>query len=204
MVYGRLLPWFHTDSKEYLLPKHLSYDKCQSVIGCLKSGATITRVGRKSGTWPTFPCSASFETNAKVFVSCVNWIKCGNFEEERKWQGRIVGNGIHGSLNTLLIKYKNRASRTDTPLMWLLTFCVKCRGEAESCAAEQLDQTVNGASGYLLLRLSEGEIEELLSSKELVMEGILMDSINSTDEDGQKKEWPMLRPLFNVWLNRCI
>ena len=72
----------------------------------------------------TFLCLLWFDTNAKVNVLCIN---C-KFEDTRDWQGRIIGKGIHGSLNALLIRMRDKLLK-DTPLMRLLTICVECSGE---------------------------------------------------------------------------
>jgi hypothetical protein len=62
-------------------------------------------------------------TKAKINVSCVN---C-DFEENRDWQGWIIGKGITGSLSAFLtrIKHKNLLKR-NTPLMRLLTIRDNC------------------------------------------------------------------------------
>ena len=190
------LPWPQTLSKVSLLPDRVSYGEYQSIFGRSKSEPAATAAANQgSKTWPSFPCSLSFEIDGKIHVSCVNWHKCGRFEEERSWHGRIVGNGLHGSLNALLIKYKNRILMTRTPLMELLTICAKCRGEPHSCDSE----TVKGTCGTLILSILDEEIDEFLASKEVIMEGILMDVIRTFGEDKKKKEWYMWRPLFNVW-----
>jgi hypothetical protein len=195
MVLQRLLPRLPTTSKENPLPD----EKNQAILERLKHDlAIIDTTHRSSNTWPTVPCSLWFETNAKVNVSCVNWQNC-KYKEERHWQGRIIGRGIHGSLNALLIKYKNKASKGQPPLMGLLTICVKCRGEPDwYYDTDQLDQIVKETSGSLILSLSDEEIERVVSSKVIIMDGILMEVIKTVGLDGQWKEWCMLRPLFTV------
>lgn len=187
-------------SKESLIPDyHSYYDQIQPVLDPSKLDLTIIpKINGSSKTWPTFPCSLWFETNAKVNVSCVNCHDC-KFKKEREWHGRIVGNGIHGFLNALFVKVKHRASKKRPPLMGLLTVCLKCRGEPDLFYdADQLDQIVKKTSGRLILGLSEKEVEEVISSKEVIMEGLLMDSIKTVGIDGREKEWCMLRPLFSI------
>jgi hypothetical protein len=89
--------------------------------------------------------------------------------------------------------------RRDTPLIGLLTICVKCRGQADwYYGTDQPDRIVKEASGSLILSLSDGEIEEVLSSKEVITEGILIDIIKTVGKDRQRKDWYMLRPLFKM------
>jgi hypothetical protein len=198
MVLQRYLPRLQTASQESLLLGHFSYDEDHSIPERSKSeSAIISTAHGSSKILPSFPCSLSFETNAKVYVSCGNWHKC-KYEEERDWQGRITGNGIHGSLNALMIKYKNLALRRDTPLMGLLTTCVRCCGAPDWFDTDRLDQVVKETPGSLVLGLSGEEVEEVVFSKAIIMEGILMDTIKTVGKDGQRKEWYMLRALFKL------
>ena len=188
------LPRLLRASKEPLLPDHDPIDeKNLPVLDRSKLDLDITANSYKSlKSGSTHPCP---ETEAKVKISCVN---CP-YEDEAKWQGRIIGRGIHGSLNALLtrIKHKSRASKRHTPLMGLLTICVKCREDPDwYYDADQLDQIVGKTSGSLILGLLDEEVEEVISSKAIVMEGVLMNVVQTIGIDGQWNEWDMLRPLF--------
>lgn len=44
--------------------------------------------------------------------------------------------------------------------------------------------------------LSYKEIEDLIFSKAIVMEGILIDTIKTVDMDAKQKQWYLLKPLF--------
>jgi hypothetical protein len=150
---------------------------------------TITR--KSSKIWSTFPCELWLETNAKVKVYCTN-VSC-KFEEEREWHGMIFGNGIHGSLNALLvwIKCRNEASKARTPLMGIF---VDCCGEPDD--PDYIDQVLNKTSGSLIFSLSAKKLEEMVSSKVIIMEGALMSAIKTVGIDSQCKEWDMLTPIF--------
>src|SRR5438045_1411466 len=82
--------------------------------------------------WPPYPSLLCSKTEAKIHVFCIN---CDprNALMERDWQGRIIGKGLHGSLNALCarVKQKYMLSRSHTPLLRLLTVCVECYTELE-------------------------------------------------------------------------
>lgn len=139
--------------------------------------------------------SAKSETKAKINVSCVN---C-DFEEKRDWQGWIIGKGITGSLNAFLkrIKYKNKLLKRNTPLMRLLTICDNCCIELDWDGKPDQDHILSVGrlhkiSASLVLRLSYKEIEEVISSKSIIMGGLLMNAIKTVGIDGQEKEWDLL------------
>jgi hypothetical protein len=138
---------------------------------------------------------AKSETKAKIDVSCVN---C-DFEEKRDWQGWIIGKGITGSLNAFLkrIKYKNKLLKRNTPLMRLLTICDNCCIELDWDGKPDQDHILSVGrlhkiSASLVLRLSYKEIEEVISSKSIIIGGLLMSAIKTVGIDGQEKEWDLL------------
>jgi hypothetical protein len=193
-------PHVPTVSKELPLPDvHHLCEKDQSIPARSKLDLAITKAKHKRSTsWSTFPCSLWFETNAKVKVYRINHQNC-KFKHEREWQGVIIGKGIHGSINTLLawFKHKNKALKTSTPLMGLLTVCVECCGELDFWyKADHMDQIINRTSGSLILGLSDKEVEKVASSKAIIMEGALMNVIKTVAIDGQWKQWPILTPVF--------
>jgi hypothetical protein len=108
---------------------HHLCEKDQSIPARSKLNLAITIVKHKRFTsWSTFPYSMWFETNAKVEVYYINHQNC-EFKHERGWQGVIISKGIQGSINALLawFKHKNKALKTSTPLMGMLTVYVECR-----------------------------------------------------------------------------
>jgi hypothetical protein len=139
--------------------------------------------------------SAKSEIKAKINVSCVN---C-DFEEKRDWQGWIIGKGITGSLNAFLkrIKHKNKLLKRNTPLMRLLTICENCCIELDWDGKPDQDHILSigrlhKISESLVLRLSYKEIEEVISSKSIIIGGLLMNAIKTVGIDGQEKEWDLL------------
>ena len=85
------------------------------------------------------------------------------------------------------------------PLMGLLTICTECRGELDwSYNTYQLDQVVKRTGGISILCLSDEEVEEVVSSQVMIMQGVLMDVIKTVGVDGRWKDWVILRPLFYV------
>jgi hypothetical protein len=152
-----------------------------------------------SRNWPSFPCSMWFETSAKVNVFCIN---C-NFKDERDWQGRIIGRGVHGLLNALLARIKHKDK--DTPLIGLLTICIDCCEEGlkfdyRDYKAE-IDQILcsknkNKRFGSILLGLSYKEVEGVIFSKVIIMEGILMSTIETIGVDAKQEKWDLLKPIF--------
>ena len=153
--------------------------------------AIMAKICESPKHWSTFPCSLWFDTDAKVRVRCVNG---NNYEfEDRDWQGRIIGKGIHGSLNALLIRFKHKNKASKRPLMELLTICFECRRELDN--TNQLKEINKKTSGSLILSLSDKEVETVVSSKAIIMEGPLMNVIKTIGIDGESKKWDMLRLL---------
>jgi hypothetical protein len=168
---------------------------CNKIQPNQRSKLNLAIASAKRVRLPTFPCSLWFETKAKAEVFCVNH-NC-KFDE-REWEGHIIGRGVHGFLNVLFLKIKrgNKLSKGRTPLMGLLTICAECSREGDcSDDADRLDQIIKETPGHLILGLSDKEVEVVLSSKAIIMEGILMDAIKTVGVDGRCKGWDMLRPL---------
>jgi hypothetical protein len=135
------------------------------------------------------------KTNAKVIVSCVN---C-KFEVKRDWQGWIIGKGITGSLNAFLTRLKNKSKllNRNTPLMRLLTLCGSCCIELDWDGKPDQDHilsvgNINEISASLVLSLSYKEVEAVVSSREIIMEGVAMNAIKTVGIHGEWKEWPLL------------
>jgi len=145
---------------------------------------------------PPYPSSLCSEAEAKIHVFC---IKCDPQDAltERGWQGRITGKGLHGSLNALCAKIKYMLFRSQEPLMRLLTVCAECCAKLEVYyKVDQVDQILSfrdkhGAPGEMVLRVPYKEIEEIVSSKVIVMKGALLNAgtINTSSADGKWRKW---------------
>lgn len=156
---------------------------------------TMAKICGSAEIWPTYPSPLCSETKAKVNVSCIN---C-DFEDKRDWQGRIMGSGLNGALSALLtrIKHKYRLFRDDTPLMELWTVCIHCSAKLE--LYHEVDQISlifhfkdsNKRAGGMVLRISYKEIEEIVSSKVIMMEGVLLsaNTIKTVGVDGKWRKW---------------
>lgn len=129
-----------------------------------------------------------------------------DFEGKRNWQGWIIGKGITKSLNAFLtrIKHKNKLLKWNAPLIRLLTICDNCCIELDWDGKPDQDHilsvgSINKISASLVLSLSHKEVEEVISSKSIIIEGLLMDAVKIVGIDGQEKEWDLLngaKPLF--------
>jgi hypothetical protein len=160
---------------------------------------TTAKMCESSRNWRSFPCSMWFETSAKINVFCIN---C-NIKDERDWQGTKIGRGIHGSLNALLARIKHKDK--ETALMGLFTICIECCGEGlkfddtdYKAAIDQIlrSKNKNRHFGSILLSLSHKEVEGYISSKVMIMEGILMNTIETRGVDAKKEKWHLLKPIF--------
>ena len=146
-----------------------------------------------------FPSSLSFETTGKVNILCIN---CP-FKNTRDWHGRIIGNGIHGSLNALFLRMRFKLLK-DMPLWRLLTICAECGEEGQlvekNCKA-WINQTLNckdigGDFGNITLSLLyQEEVEEIMCSRKIILEGVLKDKIKT---DTRQEAWDLLNPLFKI------
>jgi hypothetical protein len=112
------------------------------------------------------------------------------FEEKRDWQGCIIGKGITGTLSAFLtrIRHKNRLRKRNMPLMRLLTLCGNCCIELDWDGKPDQDHilnvgSINKISASLVLSLSHKEVEEVFSSKSIIMEGPLMNAFKTVGID---------------------
>ena len=119
-----------------------SYDSTQRAREQAKFDLAIMAKTCESATiWPPHPSSLYPETKAKLKVFC---IKCDNPEDdERDWQGRVIGRGLHGSLSASLtrVKHKYRLFMAHEPLIKLLTVCIECYTKLDLYhEVDQIDQ----------------------------------------------------------------
>jgi hypothetical protein len=142
------------------------------------------------------PSSLCSEMEAKIHVFC---FKCNprHALTERCWQGRIIGTGLHGSLNALRARIKYMLFRSQAPLMSLLTVCAECCAKMEVYyEVDQVDrifgfQDKHETPGEMVLRVPYKEIGEIVSSKVIVMKGVLLNAgtINTFSADGKWRKW---------------
>ncbi|KAH6667739.1 hypothetical protein B0J14DRAFT_567113 [Halenospora varia] len=143
---------------------------------------------------PPYPSSLCSETEAKIHVFCIN-CESKSALGKRDWQGRIIGKGLHGSLNALCTRIKHKYK--SAPLMRLLTVCIDCCAELELYhEADQIGQIFgfkdnNTTPGEMVLRISYKEIEEIVSSKVIIMEGWLLNAnvIETVGVNGEWRKW---------------
>lgn len=159
--------------------------------------AAIAETFGSAKTWLFHPSLQHPETKAKLKASCIN---CDNLDDdERDWQGRVIGRGLYGSLNALRtrVKHKCKPFMDPGPLITLLTVCTKC---SESVGRYQEVVQIKQIFGFkgnkkissgMVLRISYQEIEEIVSSKVIVMERgpLNMDTIKIFSRDGNWRRW---------------
>jgi hypothetical protein len=159
--------------------------------------AIMAKTCESPKVWPPYPSSLCPETKAKFKVS---YIKCDRIKDgERDWQGRVIGRGLHGSLSALLtrVKHKYRLFMDHGPLIRLLTLCIECCTELGLYhEVDQIDQIFgfrdnNERPRGIVLRISYKEVEEIVSSKVIVMEGVLLNAgtIKTVGVDGKWRMW---------------
>jgi hypothetical protein len=106
---------------------------------------------------------------------------------------------LHGSLSALLtrVNHKYRLFMDHGPLIRLLTLCIECCTELGLYhEVDQIDQIFgfrdnNERPGGMVLRISYKEVEEIVSSKVIVMEGVLLNAgtIKTVGVDGRWRMW---------------
>ena len=142
----------------------------------------MEKIRESAKIWPLYPSCCS-EIEAKIHIFCID-CESPSTLSKRDWQGRIIGKGLHGSLNALCtrIKYKYETLRGNVPLIRLLTVCMKCCVELELYhEVDQIDRTFgfkdnNKTPREVVLRISFKKIEEIVSSKVIIMEGGLLNA----------------------------
>jgi hypothetical protein len=149
--------------------------------------AIMAKICESAKIWSPY-CS---ETKAKIKVSC---IKCDDPEDdEREWQGRVIGKGLHGSLSALLtrVEHKYRLFIDHKPLVRLLTVCIECCAKLELYHEVDQFRDNNEISRGMVLRISYKEIEQIISSRVIVMEGMLLNAgtIKTVGVDGKWRKW---------------
>jgi hypothetical protein len=112
---------------------------------------------------------------------------------ERRWQGRITGKGLHGSLNTLCPKIKYMMFRSQAPLIRLLTVCAECCAKLEVYyKVDQVNRIFGFQDNYrasreIVLRVLYKEIKEIAFNRVIVIKGVLLNAgmINTFNIDGK-------------------
>jgi hypothetical protein len=113
-------------------------------------------------------------------------------------KGGLIGRGLHGALSALLarIKHKYGLFRDDTPLMDLWTVCIHCSANLELYyEVDQIglifDFKDSTRARGMFLRVLYKEIEEIISSKIIIMEGVLLsaNAIKTVGVDGKWRKW---------------
>ena len=146
------------------------------------------------------------ETRAKIDVSCVN---CDYFKDKIDWRGHIVGKGFHGSVYAFFtrIKHKHKLLKGSKRLLGLLTICndccVKLGFDGKPDKAHVLKSGVfSQISATLILSVSYKDIQEVVSSRVIIMEGPLMSAIRTIGINGGEREWDLLnrpKPILENW-----
>lgn len=126
------------------------------------------------------------EATADISISCVNCATTGS----RTWHGIILGRGAPGCIKAYLVRLKLKLSRG--PFIEFLTMC-------ESCTKLKLDDQAqvehfefHGASTSprkMVLRVSHDQMEEMLLSKVVALEGVFTTPFITIGGDGQWKKW---------------
>jgi hypothetical protein len=184
--------------KETTAVHHPPFDSTQRTREQAKFELAIrAKICESTKIWPPLPSSLCSETKAKIKVSC---IKCDDPEDdEREWQGRVIGKGLHGSLSAFLtrVEHKYRLFMDHKPLIRLLTVCIKCCAKLELYhEVDQIDQIFSfrdndEISRGMVIRISYKEIEQIISSRVIVMEGMLVNAgtIKTVGVDGKWRKW---------------
>ena len=160
-------------------------ESLQRILGSLNANSLGRRFPKSRHFIIAWSSLFSTEVTANVRVVC-----CCDFSVlpiDRLWHGRIVGKGLHGSAQALFARIQTFKS----PLMGISIVCAECDGELawenEAGFATRLRRET---SGHFLLRVtSEKELENLMLSHVIFMEGVLMDSLTTIDSTGKWRRW---------------
>lgn len=127
------------------------------------------------------------ETKADISISCIN---CATTGSTRTWHGIILGRGALGCIKAYLVRVKLKLSRV--PFIELLTICENCTKSKldDQAWVEHLDfHSVSTSPRKMVFRVSYEQMEEMLCSKVLVLEGAFTTPFVTIGQDGQWKKW---------------
>jgi len=138
------------------------------------------------------------ETTTPISIFCVNCaVKSkDNQEEYRFWSGLIPGKRTLGYLKAYLIRIKLKVSKA--PLIKLLTLCKECCLELGlNTHLAQMDRILKfkdtpNTHRKLVFRISHREIEEMFSSRVIILVGMFTTPFLTINPDGQWKEWNII------------
>ena len=153
----------------------------------------ITSKTCESVNWPVNRSLLCSETKAKISTSCIN---CSSLNR-RHWHGRVIGKGASGSIKALLVRIKTKQIRFvgDPPLIGLLTICPECCTELGlHRQSDQMNRIhsfegEHDTPGNMILGVSYEQMEELFSSRVIVLEGCFTTPFKTAGVDRQWKEW---------------
>ncbi|KAE9373847.1 hypothetical protein N431DRAFT_337194 [Stipitochalara longipes BDJ] len=143
------------------------------------------------------PSAVCSKINAKIGVFCVN---CGSLGQ-RDWRGEVIGKGLHGSLTALCARIRATVFKSSIPLIKLWTICSECYTELGLDYEAQMDTLFNhkyikSRDQEMVVRLLYNEVEDIVSSKIIMMEGWLVNAntIKTARKDGKWKTWQLWNP----------
>lgn len=128
-------------------------------------------------------------------MSYVNYI----YKEKRNQKEWIIGKGITRSLNAFLIrlKHKRKLLNQNTPLIRLLILCNSCCIKLEWDSKPNQDyilsvRNINKISTSLVLYILFKEVEAIVSSRKIIIEGVTINVIKTLGINSKQKERPLL------------
>ena len=168
------------------------YKRSKDEFTTIMRMSQTTRKG-KLKSWPSL-------TMARVEFVCISCESDLSRENQKYWHGRIIGKGLHGSVNAIWAraKHKYKLLGANTALMQLLTICPQCCIDLD--LHDEMDQSdyvfalKNRLSKPATLKLpvTYKAAEEIFSSRVIVMEGVLMNTIKTIDAGGCCRVWYLL------------
>jgi hypothetical protein len=113
------------------------------------------------------------------------------------WKGVVRGKGLRGSLNAYFTRIKY-AYTNSVPLITLYTACIECCEDMMLEREDQIGLTYNykRINQEMIIVLAYKEVEEMVSSKVIIMEGAFLNgnTIHTVGNDGKWRKWGLWNP----------
>ena len=135
--------------------------------------------------------SSQISSSPLISISCINCIFQGKETLRRPWRRIILGTRTAGCIKAYFVKIRLKLSKA--PFIKLLTICQDCCTELDLDQSAHIDRIPNFKGvpncGKLVFRVSYKEMEEIFTSRVIVLVGMFTTPFLTIDRDGPPGQW---------------